>query len=353
MARVLAVPPRSFDDLVRAVRSALHEGQAKADRAYLLSYHRTGQLIDAHLLLHEERAAYGAQVIPKLAETLNTDRRLLYRCLKFYREYPIVATWPQLAWGHYRLLIEVPDAKRRKTLELQAAKNGWTCGELEVRVRAINASHDTDAALATAKNVTPPRLLTPRRGTPGVCRVIEDGGQRAVDLGFACYLALPSGSRHSAGDFVRVEVDGVMAAKDATKADLFTYRAEVLKVVDGDTLWVRIYLRPDQWVKEKLRLRDLDCPEIATAEGKAAQRFTAALVARATAVTVCTTKPDKYDRYLADVFIAHPGGETYLNNALLSNGHATVKREWEFADWHDSAGRGRSATPSSVASREG
>lgn len=41
-------------------------------------------------------------------------------------------------------------------------------------------------------------------------------------------------------------------------SDLFTYDA-ALKVVDADTLWV----------KEKQRLRDLDCPVLATREGKA------------------------------------------------------------------------------------
>lgn len=62
--------------------------------------------------------------------------------------------------------------------------------------------------------------------------------------------------------------------------------------------------------------------------------LTEALLARATAVTICTTKPDKYDRYLADVFLAtSDDGHVFLNNALLENGHAVLKRAWEFADW--------------------
>lgn len=44
-------------------------------------------------------------------------------------------------------------------------------------------------------------------------------------------------------------------------------------------------------------------------------------------------KPDKYDRYLADVFLAQDGEPVYLNNALLAAGHAVVKKEWEFSDW--------------------
>ena len=77
-----------------------------------------------------------------------------------------------------------------------------------------------------------------------------------------------------------------------------------------------------------------DPPKIMpTSEGKAARRFVETLVAKATAVTICTTKPDKYDRYLADVFLEQDGEPVFLNNALLAAGHAEVKREWEFSDW--------------------
>lgn len=58
-----------------------------------------------------------------------------------------------------------------------------------------------------------------------------------------------------------------------------------------------------------------------------------ALLPAGTTVIICTTRPDKYDRYLADVYLSHPKGEIYLNNELLSNGHAVIKREWEFGDW--------------------
>ena len=125
----------------------------------------------------------------------------------------------------------------------------------------------------------------------------------------------------------------VSVAPDATKADLFNYRVELIKVVDGDTFWVKIYLRPRQWLKQKLRLRGLDCPEMKTPEGKMAKRFVDSLVGKTTAVTINTTKPDKYDRYLADVFLTTDSGEMFLNNTLLENGQAVRKDKWEFGDW--------------------
>ena len=60
-----------------------------------------------------------------------------------------------------------------------------------------------------------------------------------------------------------------------------------------------------------------------TLAGKAAKRCTQALVDSAKFLVLTTTKPDKYDRYLADVFVGPIAGEEiFLNNALLENGHA-------------------------------
>jgi micrococcal nuclease len=324
--------PTSYAALRRAVEAAVFKGRAEIEKVWTRTYHDTGRLINEHILAHGARAGYGAHVFERLAKDTGISKRTLHECAQFHRCFPIVRLTAQLTRTHYIVLCQVADEKQRTMLLRDAIREEWTVAQLVERVRPLNALENAPELSEAARDVTPSKMLTPRRGASGVCRVVADGDGLAVDLGFASYLALP-GSRHSAGDFVRVTADGIEPAKDATKADLFTYRAEVLKVVDGDTLWVKIFLEPNRWVKEKLRLRDLDCPEMSTSEGKAAWRFTAALLARATEVTVCTTKPDKYDRYLADVFITHAGGETYLNNALLANAHATIKREWEFGDW--------------------
>jgi endonuclease YncB( thermonuclease family) len=106
------------------------------------------------------------------------------------------------------------------------------------------------------------------------------------------------------------------------------------RVIDGDTLLIAIDVAPEKFHTEKLRLRGLDCPELSTVEGKAAKRFSESLLPPGMAFIVATTKPDRYERYLADVFVTRASGEAvFLNNVLLENGHAERKDEWEFGDW--------------------
>ena len=55
---------------------------------------------------------------------------------------------------------------------------------------------------------------------------------------------------------------------DGTRARLYTYKATVERVIDGDTLLVRIDLGFRTTIQERVRLRGIDEPEMSTAEGK-------------------------------------------------------------------------------------
>jgi endonuclease YncB( thermonuclease family) len=70
---------------------------------------------------------------------------------------------------------------------------------------------------------------------------------------------------------------------------------------------------------------------IQAAASHAAKAFVTNLLSPGDEVIVCTTKPDKYDRYLADVFLpklfaqsseASAKEGVFLNNELLRTGHA-------------------------------
>ena len=93
-------------------------------------------------------------------------------------------------------------------------------------------------------------------------------------------------------------------------------------MTDGDTIWVLIDLGFGVFTKQQLRLRGLDCPEIATRDGQSAKKFVEKMLrGNDKTVVITSTKSDKYDRYLADVFILKPSLQAplylYLNQALI------------------------------------
>jgi endonuclease YncB( thermonuclease family) len=237
-----------------------------------------------------------------------------------------------LTWTHFRTLCQIEDDGQRRALTREAEKEGWNDADLDARVRQINFVAGPSNSSAAPKGKTD--LLTARRGTPGLHLIVDRGDGLAVDLGFWLYwpLTAEQAKRFSKGDIVRIASDdSLRRADDATKADLFTYAATLRRVVDGDTLVVALEVSPGVFIEQKLRLRGIDCPEMATPEGRAAKRFVETLLAKTTGVTIHTTEPDKYDRYLAEVFFKRAKGEgpeakgeeeIFLNNALLENGHA-------------------------------
>lgn len=93
---------------------------------------------------------------------------------------------------------------------------------------------------------------------------------------------------------------------EVAKDEMFTYKAAVEKVIDGDTLLVSLDFGCPMSVSWKLRLRGIDCPEIDTEEGKRAKRFVESRLKGCDFIIVKTYKDrtDKFDRYLADVFYA-------------------------------------------------
>lgn len=105
---------------------------------------------------------------------------------------------------------------------------------------------------------------------------------------------------------------------------MFTYKAEIKNVVDGDTVDVSIDLGFDSWRVERLRLFGIDTPETSTPLGRAVKKLLAdALTDKK--VTITTYKPDKYGRYLAEVWLATNGliwEDTTINRQLVKHGLA-------------------------------
>lgn len=104
---------------------------------------------------------------------------------------------------------------------------------------------------------------------------------------------------------------------------MFQYKAEVLKIVDADTVDILVDLGFSVSTKQRVRLKGLNAPERNTSEGKLAITWLQSRLPLGSFVTIESEKPgggDKYGRYLATI-IDTIGS---VNDALISSGHAVA-----------------------------
>ena len=92
---------------------------------------------------------------------------------------------------------------------------------------------------------------------------------------------------------------------------MYTYKAKLIDVIDGDTVDLMIDLGFGVHVKERCRLYGIDAPEMPSDAGKIAKAYLESLLNAATgelfvATRKMTRKPkektDKYGRYLAVLY---------------------------------------------------
>jgi endonuclease YncB( thermonuclease family) len=81
---------------------------------------------------------------------------------------------------------------------------------------------------------------------------------------------------------------------------MYEYKAELIRVVDGDTIVVDIDLGLGIWTRKvRLRLVHLNTPELDTEEGKLAKTYLESVINKN--LLVSTKSKDRYGRWLADV----------------------------------------------------
>lgn len=108
-------------------------------------------------------------------------------------------------------------------------------------------------------------------------------------------------------------------------ATFYTYKAIVLRWVDGDTVDVQLDLGLGIYRKERLRLEGIDAWETRGEErpqGLIATEFVKALAPEGSDVIIQTEKTGKYGRYIARVYVVTDDGVVSVNQQLLEHGHA-------------------------------
>ncbi len=362
----------AYTRLRQAVRETLLAGQQRIEQEKIRTYWQTGRLIDQHLMGQQDRSEiYGKKLLRRLAQDLDVGVRLLERTLQFYRSFPKIASGrtqslpATLKWTHYRALLTLPTKGQRETWRRRAARGDWNAEELQRKIRTeiqnVPPDGKSNSRHGAAADYTP---LKAKLGSLYTYQLIRPEGVHPgredllIDLGFEIYRKISDADkrRFKAGDLVETQVPGsfygnqkkvpgswdtkpvpdscdyrLIKSKRSPSA-LFTYRARVERIVDGDTLRVKIDLGFDTWTRQYLRLRGLNAPEISTAEGRRAAAWLTGRLARVPFIWLVSTRSDKYDRYLSDIWIPkQPAAEVaegtvlsestfdYINNEFLEN----------------------------------
>jgi len=96
---------------------------------------------------------------------------------------------------------------------------------------------------------------------------------------------------------------------------MYEYNTKIERVVDGDTVDVFIDLGFEVWHHQRLRLAGIDAAEHNTPFGAATKDYITKLL-EGKSVKIQVSKPDKYGRYLATIFL---GSAVSINDQMVSN----------------------------------
>lgn len=107
--------------------------------------------------------------------------------------------------------------------------------------------------------------------------------------------------------------------------NLYSYRATVVRVVDGDTVEFDIDLGFHLSLRAKMRLANIDAPEMNTDEGKAAKDFLTTFLGDAPKGVLTSHSLDKYGRVLGDFMPDH--SQQSIAQIMIQSGHAVSYME--------------------------
>ncbi|HRZ40264.1 MAG TPA: DUF1016 N-terminal domain-containing protein [Candidatus Omnitrophota bacterium] len=282
----------------------------------------------------ELRAEYGTGLIPELSKVLVKEHGAgfsetnLRRMRKFFLSNQKQSAPTELAWTDYVELMPVRDGKIRKQLEARIVKEGLKSREIRQEVRRLClergeiedaqkkvpdtffSTHDTGhTTQVIQKPLTPlkiPSDLVLQTYSRSTLDVSLNDGEVLLDCGF----------------FVHWPVNkDVLKTLNVTDTPSYTYAATLERVVDADTLAALIHLGFGIIVREKLRLRGINAPEVGTPAGDRAKSQVSRLLPAGTPLIIKShkSKTDTYGRFVADVFFGPQALETSDINAILES----------------------------------
>lgn len=103
---------------------------------------------------------------------------------------------------------------------------------------------------------------------------------------------------------------------------MYEYFATIQRVVDADTLDLKVDLGFYLFAENRFRLARIDAFELGTAAGKTAKEFVKQFEGKTCTIQTSKNPKDKYGRYLAEIRVVFNGQVIHLNDYLVDNGYA-------------------------------
>ncbi len=316
--------PGDYDNFINSLRDTIKCGKKSLNEqtgvARTLYYFNIGSIITSFSL--NNNLQLNKKFISKLTEEAGVSRSHLFLSVQLSRLYTkeFITTHPSISWGHYRELITILDSALRDELENRIINESLSTREFSALVHRHRRPLDNRTKLEL------PALSL------NTYRVKHIDNISFIDLGFSVY----NSSYDISAPFVVVTRDNnnnpQVTPTDRITESCYTYRAEVLKVVDADTFIMRIDHGLNTYTIHRFRLRGIDAPESETPEGEIATDFVTSMIPPGKKVIIRTYRTDIYGRYLIDL-IYHPTSDDpdkiitdgiFLNSELLDNGFATL-----------------------------
>jgi endonuclease YncB( thermonuclease family) len=302
----------SYQKFLSDIEAICLEGK----RALGQMYWKIGRRIVVQEQKGEEKAPYGKQLIICLSKDLTekfgkgfSETNLEYM-RRFYLENRISQPAGKLPMSLQIEALSIKDPKRRKFLLEKAMRKNLTRDQFRQLLHNEKISTEPELTNTTAQkepvklSVTRSHLYTYQILEPSYIHPEEEFC--VVDLGFNFTIKAKIGESLKQGDIIestKTKDKYSFKKSDAKSKELYTYKALVERVVDADTFWLNIDLGFNSWYREKVRLRGIDAPELSTKEGQEAKKFVESKLKEVDFVVIKTyNEPDKYERYLADIF---------------------------------------------------
>ncbi len=276
MPKTEVLTTSGYAKLVADIRRIIAEGRERAAKAasqeLVQTYWEVGRRICQEGLA--DKGGYGESILADLAEELEMDESTLLRCIHLSQTYKSVPGSQALTWSHYKVLLPLTDDEERQWYEKLVEEEGLTVPQL---TEAVKKERFEESQTKEGKKVKVKTLTRPTQAA-------------------------------------------------------YVYKALVERVIDGDTLLLRVDLGFTVWKEQRFRLAAIDCPALDEPGGREAFGYVRDQMAKVDFVMVKTSKIDIYGRYVAHVFYSLKTDRKdkifsegrYLNQELAEKGLAKI-----------------------------